>query len=153
MKDPQTKEEFKGTKGKSTFHSYGKGNSGRYRFAIQVGGTTVCRILRDDNDCSDQEHANVKLICEAFNVVNETGLTPSQLQSDLAKQKQVNSELLEALKQSLIDQNARYNILMIKALNSNEQNPEKTMYGEEAATVLKRIKAAQKLISTHESTT
>lgn len=67
---------------------------------------------------------------------------------DLKKQ---NAELVDALKESLIDQNARYNILMIKALNSNEQNPEKTMYGEEAAIVLKRMKATQKIVRKYTS--
>lgn len=73
----------------------------------------------------------------------------TQHQSANAELKKQNEELVEALKESLIDQNARYNILMIKALNSNEQNPEKTMYGEEAAIVLKRMKATQKIVRKH----
>lgn len=64
----------------------------RYRYLISVSGTNVCKIGRDDNDNSTQEKANALLICDAFNVANQTGLTPSQLQSDLEKAKEFLSE-------------------------------------------------------------
>lgn len=87
------KKEFKGTLANVEISYNGFNNEGE----IFVGVTNSAAIARiyDGNSLIDNREkaiANANLIAEAFNVVNECGLTPRQL----AEQ---NNELLEALKE------------------------------------------------------
>lgn len=57
-----------------------KTKSGNWAFVTAYGLT------------GNESFANSELICEAFNVANQTGLTPSQLQSELEKAKELISK-------------------------------------------------------------
>lgn len=92
--------------------------------------------------CSITEKETADLICEALNLKLETGLTPSQLQSDLAKQKQVNSELLEVVKTFLI---LTKESTGVSGWHLNGDIAEWSEFD--------LIKMAKAAISTHESTT
>lgn len=55
--------EFKGLKFPWKYRFLSKG---LYKYVVfSISGTTVCRILRDDNDNWEEEHANARLIAAA----------------------------------------------------------------------------------------
>lgn len=80
---------MKHTKGKCEFEQTEKVESG-LDIIIKSGNNIIGWIYRSSEMDKDEYLANAELICEAFNVTNETGFTPRQL----ADQK---AELLEQL--------------------------------------------------------
>lgn len=66
----------------------------------------------------------------------------------IAELKKQNEELVEALKDACIDQNARYNSLLIKSMFTKDDD-EKILFSKEADLVLKRLKSNQMFISKH----
>jgi hypothetical protein len=69
------------TKGKTEIielqHKYKIGK----RFSIEIDGIPTIEVKTAIGFHSDEEvKANAELICEAFNVANETGLSPRQMQ-------------------------------------------------------------------------
>jgi hypothetical protein len=80
------------TKGKTEIielqHKYKIGK----RFSIEIDGIPTIEVKTAIGFHSDEEvKANAELICEAFNVANETGLSPRQMQERI-------KELEESLK-------------------------------------------------------
>lgn len=67
---------MKHTTGKFIVDKYGaiKGEDGRTLLAF---GLAIPMAIKPNDECSE----NTKLICEAFNVANEIGLTPRELLS------------------------------------------------------------------------
>lgn len=62
--------------------------------AVTVNGKAVCFVPR----LSADSVANASLIVEAFNVANDTGLSPAELAARLKEVKEQNREMIEALK-------------------------------------------------------
>lgn len=59
-----------------------KGEATNEHYDIYVGEIQVAKVLRNRIDEEEYE-ANASLIAEAFNVANETGLTPRELSNSL----------------------------------------------------------------------
>lgn len=71
------KKEFKGTKGNAKITTSNMGR--KEAIGIEIGNWTIADVFKDVDELLPEYEANANLICEAFNVVNECGLTPRQL--------------------------------------------------------------------------
>jgi hypothetical protein len=88
----------KHTKGKCDFAHREFGNDGMYATEVFVGETVICQMDWAGEEYNEngrkgvisRRQDNAQLIADAFNVTNETGLTPRELQKSHA-------ELLDAL--------------------------------------------------------
>lgn len=82
---------------KGLCESTGKGSKRRY---IKINNRQIALVHSDsaftEDISSDENEANAQLIADAFNVTNETGLTPRELQKSHA-------ELLELLEKVDLD--------------------------------------------------
>ena len=78
------------TKGKFKIDKYGsiKNENGSTLLAF---GVAIPMSVESSGECAD----NSKLICEAFNVTNETGLTPSELLSQRDELAEVLSDFIQ----------------------------------------------------------
>jgi hypothetical protein len=111
------------TKGKCHI-VHGNNENGNGVFSIDIDGWNICSVWYvSSNDKEFETRENANLICEAFNVANETGLSPKQMNERIKEFEGLLKIAFQLLDTREIPTQTELNILkidLITALNNKQ---------------------------------